>query len=256
MEDVAKALEMAAAMLIFIIAISIAFFVINKAKSTSDIVFAASDVSTFYEYVSEDNAPNAEITREVSTETIIPTLYRYNNEPLRIIITDGNKIVQVFDTAMDRDIEIIWREYDHIQPNSNSITNSYRKSVLEDMKTRLPELNLMNELLGTNYTPNELIKAYIDSYKKNVVQNSAYIIPWNTNERINKRVDLFVGGVDATDNEINGTILKDGNGFFETYKGDTFEERFIKYKTSGEVTEEGTVLSEGEDKTIIIYTKK
>ena len=256
MEDVAKALEMAAAMLIFVIAISVAFFVIDKAKSTSDIVFAASDVSTFYEYVSDDNAPNAEITREVSTETIIPTLYRYNNEPLRIIITDGNKIVQVFDTAMDRDIEIIWREYNNIQSNSDSITNSYRKSVLEDMKTRLPELNLMNELLGTSYTPNELIKAYIDSYRNNVAPNSAYIIPWNTNERINKRVDLFVGGVDATDNEINGTILRNSAGFFETYKGATFEERFIKYKTSGEVTEEGTVLSEGEDKTIIIYTKK
>ena len=96
----------------------------------------------------------------------------------------------------------------------------------------------------------------IESFKNNVENhnNENYIISWNTNERINERIDWFVGGENNT--EINGTKLKDDwTGFYKKYKDCVFEESIIKYQTSGEVTDEGIVLSAGEDKTVIIYKK-
>jgi len=253
MEDVAKALEMAGAMLIFVIAISVTFFIVNKAKSTADIIFAASDPSEFYEYISEADAPNANITRKVSIETVIPTLYRYNNEPIRIIIIDKNEIVQIFDTAMDRDIEIIWREKDNIDDVEENDSNTEIENTILEILGRMPEYDVLKDKIGIE-SEKELLKKYIECFEGNVVGGAMYIVPWNDNENINKRVDLFISGTNNTGYEMNGTKLL-YDGFLREYQDSIFEESIIKYKTSGKYTDEGTVISQGEDKTIIIYDK-
>lgn len=74
MENAVKALEMAFAVMAFVIALSVSMISFNKAKATSDIVLYAQDETNYYEY-QEGNA--SEKNRIVGLETIIPTLYEY-----------------------------------------------------------------------------------------------------------------------------------------------------------------------------------
>lgn len=74
MENAVKALEMAFAVMVFVIALSVSMISFNKAKATSDIVLYAQDETNYYEYQGENAS---EKNRIVGLETIIPTLYEY-----------------------------------------------------------------------------------------------------------------------------------------------------------------------------------
>ena len=74
MENAVKALEMAFAVMVFVIALSVSMISFNKAKATSDIVLYAQDETNYYEY---QGGNASEKNRIVGLETIIPTLYEY-----------------------------------------------------------------------------------------------------------------------------------------------------------------------------------
>ena len=96
MEDAVQALKMAFAVFVFVIAISVAFYVLSQAKATSETIFYSSDRTNYYDNVKSDN----KVTRNVGLETVIPTLYRYYRENFMVqIMNSDGTILQVFDTT-------------------------------------------------------------------------------------------------------------------------------------------------------------
>lgn len=101
MEDAVQALKMAFAVFVFVIAISVAFYVISKAKATSETIFYVSDKTNYYDNVES----NSNVTRTVGLETVIPTLYRYYRENFMVQIMDQyGKVLQVFDTTTEWEV--------------------------------------------------------------------------------------------------------------------------------------------------------
>lgn len=81
MENVADALRMAFAVLIFVIAIAIAMSLLNQANATTKQIFYSMDKITYLEQANKsEEAANHRI---VGMETIIPTIYRYSVERMR-----------------------------------------------------------------------------------------------------------------------------------------------------------------------------
>ncbi len=81
MENAADALKIAFAIFVFVVAITIAFSLVAKAKSTSDYVLFYADKTNFY-----DRLDSKEFNRVVSTSDVISTLYRYYKESLCVTI--------------------------------------------------------------------------------------------------------------------------------------------------------------------------
>lgn len=89
MENAAQALKMAAAVIVFAIALSIAIFMLSKARSTADIVLQTADKTRYYQYEEYAKNSKANENRIVGQETIIPMLYKYSKENYRIIFKKG-----------------------------------------------------------------------------------------------------------------------------------------------------------------------
>ena len=101
MEDAVQALKMAFAVFVFVIAISVAFYVLSKAKATSETIFYVSDKTNYYDNVES----NSNVTRTVGLETVIPTLYRYYRENFMVQIMDvSGNVLQVFDTTTEWEV--------------------------------------------------------------------------------------------------------------------------------------------------------
>ena len=101
MEDAVQALKMAFAVFVFVIAISVAFYVLSQAKATSETIFYSSDRTNYYDNVKSDN----KVTRNVGLETVIPTLYRYYRENFMVqIMNSDGTILQVFDTTTEWEV--------------------------------------------------------------------------------------------------------------------------------------------------------
>ena len=81
MENAADALKMAAAVLIFVIALSTAMFGFTKARQAASAVMSKSDNERYYD---SDNIDILD-SRIVGIETVIPTLYSYFKEGYTIL---------------------------------------------------------------------------------------------------------------------------------------------------------------------------
>ena len=99
MENAIEALEMAFAMFVFVIAISIALILFGQVKKTSDAISVLEDDSRYLEYVKEINTDAEVLTTEgitrvarlVEVKDIIPALYSYSTElkSITFIFNDG-----------------------------------------------------------------------------------------------------------------------------------------------------------------------
>lgn len=87
MENVADALKIAFGILVFVIAITMLFMMVSKAKSTADVVLYYSDNTNFHEHTNS-SATN----RTVGISEVVATLYRYYNESVAVtvILEKGN----------------------------------------------------------------------------------------------------------------------------------------------------------------------
>lgn len=96
MEDIAQALKIIGAVLIFVLAITISFSLISKSKKTSDVVLEYIDPTRLNSEISSKRPDDAQF-RIVSVDTVIATLFRYSKESFSVKIVDGNTIVGEFD---------------------------------------------------------------------------------------------------------------------------------------------------------------
>lgn len=122
MENASDAIIMAGAMLIFVLAITVAMTVFSQARSTVDTVLYASDPTSYYEYLDTEN--NNVKNRIVGLETIIPTLYKYYKENYTVVFLDeGGNGLPIYTTKTN---PLLWSGNDsQTARNIPPIINKY-----------------------------------------------------------------------------------------------------------------------------------
>lgn len=133
MENAVDALKIAAAVLVFVIALTIAFALLSQAKATSDIMLFASDKTNYYTYSDEPN----EQGRIVGADVVISSLYRYYKESVVVRIVDGNN-TEEFNTETDGGLsqrERKKRVNEWINDNKNNLTGTFLETFDEVKKS-------------------------------------------------------------------------------------------------------------------------
>lgn len=149
MENAVDALKMGFAVLVFVIAISVAIMAMGQAKETSETVFYMTDKTNFYEYLSDEKLPEGRI---VSGETIIPTLYRYYKENFNVVILNksGDKLA-VFN--LEEEIKAYNKNYKSAPWLGNANIDTKKRVDLE----LSGETGVIN---GVKYTPKQSLLDY------------------------------------------------------------------------------------------------
>ena len=141
MENAADALKMAAAVLMFIMALSVAIISYGQVRSTSDEILDIRDRET--EYIDGNFYYETTGTeRTVGLETIIPTIYRVYYENYRIVFTgDGMENMPI---------------YTNIGGNANegrfALDLAYEKSILNGQNLNKIEILLNAIVYGESNT--------------------------------------------------------------------------------------------------------
>lgn len=223
MENVADALKMAGAALLFVLAFSITIMLFTKARQTTDAVVDNLKLTDFMQTV---EGLDKNETREVGIETIIPTLYRYgqsdDNFRIRILDENGSEL-QVFDAGIE---------------------------------------SLVHNGLKTNNTTDQETQKYYAYLNKcyNTQGKTAYMFgaPWvNQSENLYKleRINAYIYGTKCT--HMPGVDYTTNRGVLIKYKESKFTESYLEYRTSGRVYTddygEEIVLQHPETKVIITY---
>ena len=134
MENAVDALKIAAAVLVFVIALTIAFALLSQAKATSDIMLFASDRTNYYTY--SKDADDAE-GRIVGADVVISSLYRYYKESVVVRVYDGTNLIGDFNTETDGGLsqrERKKRVNDWIERNSSTLLNGKFLETFDEVK--------------------------------------------------------------------------------------------------------------------------
>lgn len=134
MENAVDALKIAAAVLVFVIALTIAFALLSQAKATSDIMLFASDKTNYYTY---SNEAENKAGRIVGADVVISSLYRYYKESVVVRIVEETNITE-FNTETDGGLsqrERKKRVNDWIEKNSNTLNGTFLETFDEVKKS-------------------------------------------------------------------------------------------------------------------------
>ena len=194
MENIADALKMAGAALLFIIAFSVAMVMFSKARSTTDAVLDNLQIDDFFPQV---EALSTNVTREVGVETIIPTLYRYaqSDAAIRIRILDENGTeMQVFDQQIESDL----RSGTPGDAYYESLQEKYNDSTKDAYMFGVPWIN------NTQYRL-ERINAYINGTECKHMEyvtyaNKEYLMKYSNRKFEESYVEYRTGGHIEEDN--------------------------------------------------------
>lgn len=281
MDDAIQALMIAFSALVFVLALSIAIYLIQSVTKTSEYLTYQADSTKFYDNVDLEKRDGesdeaylerkAEIykssIRYVSIETVVPTLYRYCKENFCVkIYSANNKLIQVFDVNLEGKVR-----------TASGDTRSNENSEDDELRQNWAYKNIYNN--KDKFFPNTWGNDDTTGYY-------LFGAPWlGSTENIKARVDLFVKGekgyinnveVDYQNNmfanrlkEVEQYKTLDAEGKVIWNNGMTEEEfnkinkfqlseQFISYSYSGDTmeTDEGDVLVTGassKDKIIIVY---
>lgn len=97
MENAVDALKIAFGMLVFVIALTLAFMVFSQANQTSTKMLFASDKTNYYSY--SDDVSNKD-GRIVGADVVISSLYRYYQESIVVRVVIGDNTTE-FNTETD-----------------------------------------------------------------------------------------------------------------------------------------------------------
>lgn len=217
MENAADALKMAAAILIFIIAIASSFSLFGTAKQTADSIIGMRDKQAYLEAAEEEvggilytssssikgeNVEDSEgdsITTEyvagvtkngdriVSVSDVISTIYRYSKEKYGVTIVESSGTVKA---RYDSNTESVMSQW------YNIIDNEETGKTAEDQKNDY--IKKIKENIGTKYISSANIDLDLVSlYKISVTGNGTIECgaPWYGNdEEIQKRINADISG--------------------------------------------------------------
>lgn len=226
MENVADALTMASAALLFVLAFSLTMVLFSKAKETSDLMVEHLNVQ---EYLPKMGSVQNNVTREVGIETVVPTIYRYAQNDgslqIRICDTDGSEL-QVFDANIDQ-------QMNNISQNKGS-SKSTNEIYVEKLNEKYNDENKQPYLFGAPWRG----------------QGTDYTL-----ERINAYI--FSTGMKHLP-KVKYSEDKTGHQGLKAYFSRRFEESYIEYRNKGNVyvDEYGEEINITESGTKIIITYK
>lgn len=241
MENAVEALKTAAAVLVFVIAITVSFTMFSKAKTTADSIITMQDKQEYLEadelvgkqYESSTKSitgMNTNGDRIVNLEDIVSAIYRYNLEKYGVTIIektgDTGKVLVRFDS----NTESIMRQWYNIQGKTDEEGNVLSKA---DVQNNIRDQIRKN--LTTTYIKKfeDITLDLTEIYKIKVDGNSTIEVgaPWYGNEKeIIKRCNADISG----ENYIYGTAGSAGN---ITYKGKELWDKLKGEASSGKITE-------------------
>lgn len=135
MENMVDALKLAFAVIVFVMAITIAFTVFSQAQHTSEFIFHRTDKTNFEEHLEESQTQK----KIVGMETILPLVARYidynENYSIEIQKENGDTIV-IFDLLEDR--------------KANRTVSQTRKRLEEEMQKLVK--NYQNSKFSESYS--------------------------------------------------------------------------------------------------------
>lgn len=223
MENAVNALKMAAAVLIFIIAIGTSFSVFSTAKQTADAIIGMRDKQAYLEaaedvdgilYTSSESISSGSVSgvtpngdRVVKIDDVFSTIYRYAKEKygVTIVKSDGTVIAR-----FDSNTESVMAKYNNIE------------SGFDDYKDKIEE-NTKSSYASPNFDNLE------ELYKLTTEVDGApggYGAPWYGNdEEIQRRINCDING---------GTYTYNG----KTYQGKRLLEALQSARKIIEVTNE------------------
>lgn len=132
MENAVDALKIAFGMLVFVIALTLAFMVFSQATQTSTKMLFASDKTNYYTYSDEPNQQG----RIVGADVVISSLYRYYKESVVVRIVEGDNTTE-FNTETDGGLsqrERKKRVNDWIETNSDILDGTFLETFDEVKK--------------------------------------------------------------------------------------------------------------------------
>lgn len=142
MENVTNALHMAFAVLIFAMAIVLAFATFSQARQVADVVFYTNDKTNF-----EDYTIASSMNRTVGLETIIPAVRRYitDNEGYEIRFKDESKGLDLTFDIREQKNQLYQFHIDEEKKNQliyeSSELNQYLKDCLEQITKKYKSTN-------------------------------------------------------------------------------------------------------------------
>lgn len=255
MENASQALRMGAAVIVFMLAISLFFHSFSSTKKASDSILKIQDKQAYLEsdgveniLYKSDSGVTADTTnyssegnRIVGIDSVISTIYKYDKEKFGVTIFRGDgELIARYDSSTES-----------LMNNWNNILNSY---VDDEGTTRNPKqefiVNLNENLTcginGSIFTPNINEDDLTKLYKLNGVTCA----PWYGNhENIMRRINADITGetnVGFYDKTYNGI------GLYDEYKDAKFYEITKEIDTS----EYYTVVNEDGSKSEIELLKE
>lgn len=206
MENAAEALKMAAAILIFIIAIASTFSLFGTAKQTADSIITMRDKQAYLDSAEVDNGilytstssvesgnaygVNDKGDRIVSVDDVVSTILRYNKEKygVTIIDIDGEALAR-----FDSNTEDVMRQWYNIVDGKDSKGNSVTAEIQRTNYAEKIKKNIETEYKTSNDITLELETIY--SIKVNGNDNIKCGAPWYGNdEQIRKRIACELSG--------------------------------------------------------------
>lgn len=132
MENVSDALKMAFAIFVFIIALSIVFFLLSEIKSTADSIMFDSDKTNYFAW----ETGSLENGRIVGIDTVISTLKNYTKQSTYVIIEDSSGSTEYNFSTTKEEIENFInsniKKTDRYLENIREITTGGKYKVAED----------------------------------------------------------------------------------------------------------------------------
>lgn len=213
MENAVDALKMAAAILVFIIAIGSSFSLFGTAKQTADSIITMRDKQAYLDaaeldngilYTSTEAITSGAITginintnghRLVKVDDVISTILRYNKEKYGVTIleSDGNVIAR-----FDSNTENVIRQWNNIESGLDLFINKLNNNIKTDYAT-------------PNFTKEKLKEIYaIEVEGNSQIECGA---PWYGNdEEIQRRIAYELSGKEY---EYNKQKFQRDRGLFE-----------------------------------------
>lgn len=243
MENAAEALKMAAAILIFIIAIASTFSLFGTAKQTADSIITMRDKQAYLDSAEVDNGilytstssvesgnaygVNNKGDRIVSVDDVVSTILRYNKEKYGVTIIDNTGTVLA---RFDSNTEDVMRQWYNIVDGNDSKGNSVTAGKQKENYADKIKINIETEYKASNDITLKLETIY--SIKVNGNDNIKCGAPWYGNdEQIRKRIACELSG---NEYDYNGQSFNSSNQSTHNKLLETLEDA----KTIIEVTKE------------------
>ena len=235
MENAVDALKMAAAILVFVIAIASSFSLFDKARETADSIVTMRDKQAYLTSAELDNgilytsteaitegeedvvAEKIGVTtngdRIVSIEDIVSTITRYSTEKYGVNIINEGKLIARFDS---------WTESQIKAATADQLTLSYQffQKHSEDVLDRIKTKYCPNPTIGNEDNILELYQLEESS------SNFKYGAPWYVSlKEIPKRIGADLNGTEYTD-DVTGQKYK-GKGLLNIFKAALNANKYI-----------------------------